>query len=61
MLKKILKLLFSNFRLFTASYSNNVFPEPLDKDEEEKCINEMLNGNLDGFIFAYLKENMKNN
>ena len=47
MLKKILKILFSNFKLFTASYSNNVFPEPLNKLEEEKCINEMLNGNIE--------------
>ena len=47
MLKKILKILFSNFKLFTASYSNNVFPEPLDKLEEEKCIKEMLNGNIE--------------
>ena len=46
MLKKILKILFSNFKIFTASYSNNVFPEPLDKLEEEKCIEEMLNGNI---------------
>ena len=46
MLKKILKILFSNFKIFTASYSNNVFPEPLDKLEEEKCIKEMLNGNI---------------
>ena len=29
---------------FTGSYSNNVFPEPLSNIEEEKCINDMLNG-----------------
>ena len=29
---------------FTGSYSNNVFPDPLTKEEEEKCINQMLNG-----------------
>ena len=29
---------------FTGSYSNNVFPEPLNAIEEEKCINDMLNG-----------------
>ncbi|HIT21567.1 MAG TPA: RNA polymerase sporulation sigma factor SigK [Candidatus Scybalousia intestinigallinarum] len=38
MFKKLIKLLFSNFSLFTASYSNNVFPEPLTKEEEEKYI-----------------------
>ncbi|MEG0794596.1 MAG: RNA polymerase sporulation sigma factor SigK [Bacilli bacterium] len=31
---------------FTGSYSNNVFPDPLSKEEEEKCINEMLEGNI---------------
>ena len=29
---------------FTGSYSNNVFLQPLSKDEEEKYINLMLNG-----------------
>ena len=29
---------------FTGSYSNNVFPEPLSSEEEEDCINKMLNG-----------------
>ncbi len=28
---------------FTTSYSNNVFPEPLSKEEEEKYINLLLN------------------
>lgn len=44
MFKKILKLLFSDLKLFTASYSNNVFPEPLTKEEEEECIEQFLNG-----------------
>ena len=44
MFKKILKLLLSDLKLFTASYSNNVFPEPLTKEEEEKCIEQFLNG-----------------
>lgn len=30
--------------LFTGSYSNNLFPEPLSKEEEEKCINAYLKG-----------------
>ena len=29
---------------FTGSYSNNVFPEPLSKEDEEKYINLMING-----------------
>ena len=32
---------------FTGSYSNNVFPEPLSSEEEEKCINKMLEGDID--------------
>ena len=31
-----LRKLFKDFYLFTASYSNNVFPYPLSKEEEEK-------------------------
>jgi len=47
MLKKLLKIIFSNFKLFTASYSNNVFPDPLSSNEEEKYILDMLNGDVD--------------
>lgn len=32
---------------FTGSYSNNVFLEPLSPEEEEKAINDMLNGSID--------------
>lgn len=32
---------------FTGSYSNNVFPEPLSNEEEDKYIQEMLKGNKD--------------
>ena len=32
---------------FTGSYSNNVFLEPLSPEEEEKAINDMLNGSVD--------------
>lgn len=32
---------------FTGSYSNNVFPEPLSNEEEDKCIQETLKGNKD--------------
>lgn len=41
---KFLKFLFKDFYLFTAAYSNNIFPDPLSKDEEEKYIELMLNG-----------------
>ena len=34
----LLKKLFKDFYLFTASYSNNVFPDPLSKEDEEKYI-----------------------
>jgi len=44
MLKKIIKFLFKDFYLFTAAYANNVFPDPLEKEEEEKYIELMLNG-----------------
>lgn len=38
MFKKILKLLFKDFYLFSAAYSNNLFPEPLTKEEEDECV-----------------------
>ena len=42
---EFLKKLFKHFYLFTAAYSNNVFPDPLSKEEEEECIKKALNGN----------------
>lgn len=36
--------LIKNMIFFTGSYSNNVFPEPLSSNEEQECINKMLNG-----------------
>lgn len=47
MFKKLLKLLFSNLSFFTASYSNNVFPDPLTKDEEDYYISKFLEGDQD--------------
>lgn len=41
------KKLFNNFYLFTASYSNNVFPDPLSKEEEEECIRKANMGDKD--------------
>ena len=32
---------------FTGSYSNNVFPEPLSKEEEKECIIKMQRGDID--------------
>lgn len=47
MLLKIIKYLFKDFYIFTAAYSNNVFPDPLSKEEEEKYVKEMFLGNKD--------------
>ncbi|MBR2588320.1 MAG: RNA polymerase sporulation sigma factor SigK [Bacilli bacterium] len=41
-----LKKLFKDFYIFTASYSNNIFPDPLSKDEEEECIRKANMGDL---------------
>lgn len=38
MLKKLIKYLFDDFYLFTAAYSNNVFPDPLTKEQEEEYL-----------------------
>ena len=37
-MKEFLKKLFKDFYILTASYSNNVFPDPLTKEEEEEYI-----------------------
>lgn len=44
MFKKILSILFKDFSLFSLSYSNNIFPEPLDVSDEQKYIELMLSG-----------------
>lgn len=44
MLINLINLLVSNFSFFTGSYSNNAFPEPLPKEEEEKYIEMMMKG-----------------
>ena len=41
---KFLKWLFKDFHLFCAAYSNNIFPDPLSSNEEEKLLKEMNNG-----------------
>ena len=44
MIKKILKYIFKDFYIFSAAYSNNIFPDPLTKEEEDKYIKKMLEG-----------------
>ena len=38
LLQKIIKYLFKDFYIFTAAYSNQIFPEPLSKEEEEEYL-----------------------
>jgi RNA polymerase sporulation-specific sigma factor len=38
MFYKILKYIFKDFYLFTAAYSNNIFPDPLSKEEEDRYV-----------------------
>lgn len=40
----ILLAIIKGMSLFTGSYSLNVFPDPLDTQEEEECIKKMLEG-----------------
>lgn len=44
MFKKLIQYLFKDFYIFTAAYSNNIFPEPLSKEEEEECVKKSLLG-----------------
>jgi len=44
---KFLKFLFKDFYLFTAAYSNNSFPDPLSKEEEDECIRKANLGDKD--------------
>ena len=47
MLFNIFDFIVNNFAFFTGSYSNNIFPEPLSKKEEEKNVDLMINGDKD--------------
>jgi len=38
MFHRVWKSLFKDFYIFTAAYSNNVFPDPLSKEEEDECV-----------------------
>ena len=44
MFLKFIRYLFKDFYFFTAAYSNEIFPEPLDKADEEKYIELMRKG-----------------
>lgn len=44
MFLKLLIYLFKDFNIFTAAYSNNMFKEPLSKEDEEINIKKMLEG-----------------
>ena len=44
MFLKFIKYLFKDFYIFSAAYSNNVFPDPLTDEEEKETIDEYLNG-----------------
>lgn len=44
MLLKLFKYLFKDFYIFSVAYSNDVFPEPLSKEDEEESVRKMLLG-----------------
>lgn len=41
---RFLKWLFKDFHIFCAAYSNNIFPDPLSKEEEDKFVDLASNG-----------------
>lgn len=41
---EFIRKLFKDFYIFTAAYSNNVFPDPLSKEEEEECVSKAKMG-----------------
>lgn len=47
MIWNFLKKIFKDFYIFTAAYSNNVFPDPLSKEEEEDCVTNAKLGDKD--------------
>ena len=44
MFKKLLSILFEDLSIFACAYSNNIFPDPLSKEDEEDCVNKSLTG-----------------
>ena len=47
MLYKLIKYLFKDFYIFSAAYSNNIFPDPLSKEDEEKYIARAKTGDIE--------------
>ncbi len=47
MLFNLFNFILNNLVFFTGSYSNNVFPDPLSKEEEEKYVALMIKGDKD--------------
>ncbi len=47
MFSKLFKYLFKDFYLFSCAYSNNIFPEPLSRDEEDLYVSRYLSGDKD--------------
>lgn len=50
MLFNIFNFIANNLTFFTGSYSNNVFPDPLSKEEEEKYVIKAMNGDKDARV-----------
>ena len=44
MLFNLFNFIVDNLTFFTGAYSNNVFPDPLSKEEEDMYIDKMLKG-----------------
>ena len=47
MFLKFLKYIFKDFFIFSCAYSNNIFPDPLSKEDEAIYIDRMLKGDKD--------------
>lgn len=47
MVMQFFKKFFQDFYLFSAAYSNNLFPDPLTKEEEEECVAKAKLGDKD--------------
>ena len=47
MFLKLINYLFKDLYFFTAAYSNNIFPDPLTKDEEDKLLEQLRLGDKD--------------
>lgn len=47
MFLRLIKYLFKDFYIFSAAYSNDIFPPPLSKEEEEESVRKMLLGDKD--------------